>query len=146
MWYFINNFALLLYFNCCYNFIIFIPLTTYVLILSFNFHCDFVSENIFFCKLCHFILHVFAYYFFYFALLYFCFYFFGIDTGLLFGIDDWWHKNISDVDGLGNSLPGAQQLADYQRLERAVVNGHKTPNIEAGKCIKGFSFSLNTLL
>ncbi|XP_071040403.1 brefeldin A-inhibited guanine nucleotide-exchange protein 3 [Parasteatoda tepidariorum] len=54
-------------------------------------------------------------------------------SGLLFGSDDWWIKNISDIDGLGDSLPGTQQLADYRRLEKAVVNNQISPNIEAGK-------------
>lgn len=65
---------------------------------------------------------------FYFALL--CF--FHTIAGLLFGVDDWWNKTVSDVDGLGNSLPGAQQLADYRRLERAIVNDRYTPDVEAG--------------
>lgn len=58
--------------------------------------------------------------------------FFVIDIGLLFGTDDWWDKNISDVDGLGNSLPGGQLLADYRRLERAIINTQNNPGIEAG--------------
>ncbi|KAG8200080.1 hypothetical protein JTE90_001936 [Oedothorax gibbosus] len=40
---------------------------------------------------------------------------------------------LSDVDGLGNSLPGTQQLADYRRLEKAVINSHSSPKIEAGR-------------
>ncbi|XP_055950997.1 brefeldin A-inhibited guanine nucleotide-exchange protein 3-like isoform X2 [Argiope bruennichi] len=40
---------------------------------------------------------------------------------------------LSDVDGLGNSLPGAQQLADFRRLEKAVINNQSSPNIEAGR-------------
>lgn len=65
--------------------------------------------------------------------LFFCFaLFFVIDIGLLFGTDDWWNKNISDVDGLGNSLPGGQLLADYRRLERAIINTQNSPGIEAG--------------
>ncbi|GFX32652.1 brefeldin A-inhibited guanine nucleotide-exchange protein 3 [Trichonephila clavipes] len=54
-------------------------------------------------------------------------------SGLLLGIDDWCHNNLSDVDGLGNSLPGAQQLADFRRLEKAVINNQSSPNIEAGR-------------
>lgn len=75
-----------------------------------------------------------------FALFWFCFAlfllsFFGIKIGLLFGIDDWLDKNISDIDGLGNTLPGGQQLADYRRLERAIINGHNSPSVEAGKIL-----------
>lgn len=67
------------------------------------------------------------------SFLFFCFaFFFVIYTGLLFGTDDWWNKNVSDVDGLGNSLPGGQLLADYRRLERATINTQNTPAIEAG--------------
>ncbi|GFT42290.1 brefeldin A-inhibited guanine nucleotide-exchange protein 3 [Nephila pilipes] len=40
---------------------------------------------------------------------------------------------LSDVDGLGNSLPGAQQLADFRRLEKAVINNQSSPNVEAGR-------------
>ncbi|XP_035228366.1 brefeldin A-inhibited guanine nucleotide-exchange protein 3-like [Stegodyphus dumicola] len=54
-------------------------------------------------------------------------------SGVLFGTDDWSHNNISDVDGLGNTLPGAQQLSDYRRLERAIVNTQSSPKKEAGR-------------
>ncbi|XP_054716947.1 brefeldin A-inhibited guanine nucleotide-exchange protein 3-like [Uloborus diversus] len=57
-------------------------------------------------------------------------------SGLLFGTDAWWIHNISDVDGLGNSFPGAQQLADYRRLERAIVNTQSTPNVDAENFLK----------
>ncbi|KFM57850.1 Brefeldin A-inhibited guanine nucleotide-exchange protein 3, partial [Stegodyphus mimosarum] len=40
---------------------------------------------------------------------------------------------LSDVDGLGNTLPGAQQLSDYRRLERAIVNTQSSPRKEAGR-------------
>ncbi|XP_022237175.1 brefeldin A-inhibited guanine nucleotide-exchange protein 3-like isoform X2 [Limulus polyphemus] len=39
---------------------------------------------------------------------------------------------LTDVDGLGNTQQGSQQLSDYVRLERAVTNIHITPNMEAG--------------
>ncbi|CAL1288840.1 unnamed protein product [Larinioides sclopetarius] len=55
-------------------------------------------------------------------------------SGLLLGIDDWCRRNnLSDVDGLGNSLPGAQQLADFRRLEKAIINNQSSPDIEAGR-------------
>ncbi|GIY54583.1 brefeldin A-inhibited guanine nucleotide-exchange protein 3 [Caerostris extrusa] len=54
-------------------------------------------------------------------------------SGLLLGIDDWWNNNLSDVDGLGNSLPGSQQLSDFRRLEKAVINNQSSPHVEAGR-------------
>ncbi|GIX96960.1 brefeldin A-inhibited guanine nucleotide-exchange protein 3 [Caerostris darwini] len=40
---------------------------------------------------------------------------------------------LSDVDGLGNSLPGSQQLSDFRRLEKAVINNQSSPHVEAGR-------------
>ncbi|XP_076307697.1 LOW QUALITY PROTEIN: brefeldin A-inhibited guanine nucleotide-exchange protein 3 [Tachypleus tridentatus] len=53
-------------------------------------------------------------------------------TGLEYGVDPTAILRVSDVDGLGNTQQGSQQLSDYVRLERAVTNVHITPTMEAG--------------